>query len=230
MGDNSKPKFFKRKRFWIYTGVCVVIFVIAYFIGSFRMTALLDDEVLKYDELVAKAESKDKEIQGKERVVEDLQAEIDEMNGKKGQLGEQIESKQSELDEAVSIIESRDSISEEIVKLKDQRKAEDDELSKLKEQVSSKEKELALVTGKIIELQDKPKSLAAGFFTVGTDIPASRYKVTPNGDGNFFVNDGMKVNVMIGRDDDFYLSEYIFYAEEGDVIELTTPATFQPVQ
>lgn len=230
MKKNGQSQFFKRKWFWLNAGICVVVFAIAFFIGSSQMNALLDGELLKYDELVVKAEDKDKEILEKENSVVSLQGEIDGMNEEKGQLNEQIQSKQKDLEEVMALIDRKDGLNEEIAGLEEQKKTNQEELTKLADQITVKEKELASVTGKIIELKDKPKVLPAGFFTVGQDIPASRYKVTPNGSGNFFVNDGMKVNVMIGKDDSFYLSEYVFYAEDGDLIELTTPATFHPVQ
>ncbi|MBA2175421.1 hypothetical protein H0266_10995 [Halobacillus locisalis] len=230
MKEKGRSPFFKSKWFWLNAGICVVVFAVAFFLGSSRMNALLDGELLKYDELVVMAEDKDKEILEKESSVKSLQGEIDGMNEEKGQLNEQIQSKQKDLEEVMALIDSKDQLSEEIAGLEEQRNTNQGELTKLTEQLTVKEKELASVTGKIIELKDKPKVLPAGFFTVGQDIPASRYKVTPNGSGNFFVNDGMKVNVIIGQDDSFYLSEYVFYAEEGDLIELTTPATFQPVQ
>jgi hypothetical protein len=33
------------------------------------------------------------------------------------------------------------------------------------------------------------------------------------------VNDGAKVNIILGKGDDFYLPEYVFELDEGDEIE-----------
>lgn len=53
--------------------------------------------------------------------------------------------------------------------------------------------------------------MPAGNFVVGTDVPAGRYKIEPNGgSGNYFVNE-YKTNIILGVGDSFQLSEYIIH-------------------
>ncbi|KGP91778.1 hypothetical protein N780_15460 [Pontibacillus chungwhensis BH030062] len=229
MTEKNKPKFFKRKWFWINTGGVIVIFILAFFIGSSSMATIIDGEKLKYEGLVEKSKSIDEEISKKQQETIDLQDQLDQLNEEHGSTKEKINNLKKELGEALALIKEKEIITQEINELTTQEETKTKKIQELDGSIEAKEKELAVVSGKIIELKDKPKTLSAGFFTVGKDIPASRYKVTPNGNGNFFVNEGAKVNIMLGRGD-FYESEYVFQAEEGDVIELTLSATFTPIQ
>lgn len=73
--------------------------------------------------------------------------------------------------------------------------------------------------------------MVAGVFLAGKDIPPGRYKVEPvNGFGNYFVNGGSKVNIILGRGDDLFLPEYVFELDEGDEIEATLSVKYTLVE
>lgn len=169
--------------------------------------------------------------------IKDAEEKLADLNQKMGSATTDLESKQSEYKEVVAIIEGKESVEsdkatleQEINTLDITLSSKQDEIKSAEATIEEKKEELASVEGKISEKKEEPKILSAGHFTVGKDLPANRYKVVPQrGQGNFFVNGGMKVNAMIGKGD-FYEPEYVFYAEDGDEIEITFSAKFIPVE
>ena len=201
---------------WLTAASVLILLCLSYFIGMNGAKVELENEKAGYDELIAEIDSKEYEL-------EKIQAKIDESD-------EQFKAKEAEYKEALKTIEYKNTVESEIGELNKQIESKKGEIGTLEETIKAKNAELASVEGKIKEKKEAPKVLSAGFFTVGKDIPEGRYKVVPNGgSGNFFVNDGMSVNIMIGRGE-FYEEEYVFTAYEGDVIELTTSAKFIPVE
>ncbi|MYL20785.1 hypothetical protein GLW04_12860 [Halobacillus litoralis] len=229
MTEDQKPVFFKRKMFWIHTAAALVIFFTAFFIGSYTRTISLNEEKLKYEEVTMEIEKVEKRFIQKQGDQKDLEKDVELLDEKKEEINEQVKALEKDLSEAEALVAEKDTLQADLKKLEESKKSKDSELDAVEAEIDTKKEELAIVTGKIIELKEEPKTLSAGFFTVGKDIPAARYKVTPNGNGNFFVNEGAKVNIMIGSGS-FYESEYIFEALEGDEIELTTSAHFTPIQ
>ncbi|RFU68404.1 hypothetical protein [Bacillus sp. V59.32b] len=159
------------------------------------------------------------------------------------QLNEDIEAKETELSEietkvkdnqeaydaAMAIVNDKENAEKELTDLNSAVDSKKGEITDLNNDIKAKEKELALLTGKVQQKKEAPKSLSAGKFTVGTDIPAGRYKVTSNGgSGNFFINEGMDANVIIGGG--FGLKEYITHLNDGDAIDINFPAKFTPIE
>lgn len=229
MTENQKPVFYRRKMFWINTAAALVLILTAFMIGSYMSTTSLNGEKLKYEEIQAEVEKVEKRLTQKQSEGKDLDKDLERLHEKKEETNEQLKALDKERSEAEALVAEKDTLQADIKKLEESKKSKDSVLDEVLKEIDTKKEELATVTGKIIELKEEPKTLPAGFFTVGKDIPAARYKVTPNGNGNFFVNGGAKVNVMIGSGS-FYESEYVFEAVEGDEIELTTSAHFTPVQ
>lgn len=109
--------------------------------------------------------------------------------------------------------------------------SEKNEASSLAVAISSKQSELNQLSGKVAAAKGAPKTLPAGDFIVGQDIPAGRYKVT--GSSNFFVHtadgDG-KVNTILGDGSDgLSVTEYVCQLDNGDQIEEHSATTFTPV-
>lgn len=72
--------------------------------------------------------------------------------------------------------------------------------------------------------------MPAGNFVVGTDVPAGRHKIEPNGGSvNYFVNE-YKTNIILGVGDSFQLSEYIISLKTGDKIEQGLPVKYTAVE
>lgn len=213
--EKPKKKFLGVKTILSVVGV-IILLGLSYTVGSTSAETEINGERVKYDSLVKK--------------VSNLENERDKINKDIGTAEEQLKTKEKEYDEAMKVISSKEEAQKSLGSINGEIGTKKTEIDSLNKEIEVKKAELAMVTGQIIEKKEEPKTLTAGFFTVGKDIPAGRYKVVPNnGNGNFFVNGGMSVNIMLGRGE-FYQQEYVFTANEGDTIELTLSAKFIPVQ
>ncbi|MDR7074717.1 hypothetical protein [Fictibacillus barbaricus] len=47
---------------------------------------------------------------------------------------------------------------------------------------------------------------------------------------NYFVNGGSKVNIILGKNDDLFLPEYVYELDEGDEIEATLSVKYTLVE
>ena len=96
--------------------------------------------------------------------------------------------------------------------------------------IVEKNAELEKLTNIIVAKKQEPIQMPAGNFVVGTDVPAGRYKIEPNGgSGNYFVNE-YKTNIILGVGDSFQLSEYIISLKTGDKIEQGLPVKYTAVE
>ncbi|WP_078555923.1 hypothetical protein [Bacillus alkalicellulosilyticus] len=214
----------KNKWVWVSVGAFILL-VIAYSTGANGATTMIEEEKVNYEELLEKIA----EQEGKLTEVEELVAEKEEVVAEKEDL---IESKEEEYQKVLKVIEGRDSIKSEIKDLESELKLKERELDSIKSNIERKDKELSAISGELKKKQDEPKRLSSGTFIVGHDIPASRYIATPNGgSGNFVVysaTGSLKVNVILGGS--IGVPEHVFFAEEGDTIELNNPTRFTPVE
>lgn len=212
----NKVSRFKGKKFWLKVVIGLVIFSFIYGMGNSSAKVDLEKEKVNYDELVKEVKSKGKEVKAIDSKLKDIEKQYSE--------------KKSEFEEALKVVSNKKSVEDEIAKLEDTIKTKQGEISKLDADIKTKQNELAALTGQIKEKAEAPIVLPAGQFVVGKDIPAGRYKATPNrGSGNFFVNGGADVNIILGKGD-FGEPEYVFAVQNGDEIEITLSVNFQPVE
>ena len=104
------------------------------------------------------------------------------------------------------------------------------ELEQLKNEVAAKSTELEQLKTGIVQAQEAPKHLPAGYFTVGTDIPAGRYSVS--GKSNFFLYSAggdLKVNTILGGGR-WGEESYVCYLNDGDIIKANSACTYTPVK
>lgn len=206
---------FKDKKVLSLLAVMLVLVVLAYLIGNKTATTKINNEKVSYKEVAAKVDDKKRDLKKVKKDAEKAEIEYEKIEN-------QVSDKQEAYDQVISAIAQKDSLSKEISDLKN-------ELKTIQDSLKDKKTELSQLTGQVKEAAGKPRVLSAGKFIVGKDIPPHRYKAVPNGGfGNFFVNEGMDVNIILGGD--FGESEYVFMANEGDVIELTTSAKFIPIE
>jgi hypothetical protein len=214
LGTKKISKF--GKKFWLKAAGILVGVSIIFSWGSSSAKVDLGKEKVSYDELVKVIGEKEKEVKVVEKKLSDVEKEHD--------------SKKTELEKAMEVVNNKQKVEDEITKLDGSIKSKQDEIAKLDADISKKQGELAAVTGQIKEKGEAPIVLPAGTFTTGKDIPAGRYKAEPNrGSGNFFVNGGMDVNIILGNGG-FGEPEYIFSVQDGDEIEITLSVKFTPVQ
>lgn len=130
--------------------------------------------------------------------------------GKKDQLASDVSSAQNQLDDLKSQVSSQQS-----------------KLTDLKGQI-------AQASGQLTTAKSAPKTLQAGKFTVGKDVPAGRYKAVAVGQGgNFFVYAGgdennVAVNTILGSDVGGTPS-YTFEVSDGDVIQAESVVKLTPL-
>lgn len=128
-----------------------------------------------------------------------------------------IKSDYSDLESKYKNISKEDEqakIEEEINSLNSQKESLQDEVNTLTEQKNQLNLE-------IISIKGQPMSFPAGYFTAGTDFEAGRYKIY-DGNNNFVVYDilgDLKVNIILGNDPQYEVSEYIYTFNTGDKIE-----------
>ncbi|MBO1514301.1 hypothetical protein [Metabacillus bambusae] len=217
-------KLLKSKVTWVIAGAIAIIFI-SYNVGYSLAKVPLSEKKVTYDELL-------NEIEGKEEELQEKKAKVEEQRQKLLGLIEETTKNEAILAEAKDFETNKTKLEDEINSLSDQVNTKKSEIETLNTDIKSKETELASVTGQIKEKEDAPKQLSAGNFIVGTDIPTSRYKAVPVGNsGNFVVYSSygdLKVNTILGGD--YGEKEYVFFAEEGDQIELAAPAKFIPIE
>jgi predicted phage tail protein len=208
----------RNKIVWAIGG-SVLIFILAFTVGTNAATVDLEKEKVTYEELSTK--------------IEDLNTKMETKEQELSAIKNNIKEKQNEYDETLEIIAQKDDIKEEARKIERETQAKEKAIEKLDADIKAQETVLASVSGKVKEKEDDPIQLSAGQFIVGSDIPASRYKVVAAGNsGNFVVYSSygdLKVNTILGNGD-FGVKEYVFFAEVGDSIDLANPAKFIPVE
>lgn len=217
-------------RFLLGAAGCFVVFIISAVSSSNTSEQVISEPAVKtedYDELATKVEIKENELAELESKIKDNQESYDEAM----KIVKDKESAEKSLDEIESKIEEANSqVKDAEAKVKTKKENLNGKIKDLENDIKSKEKKLASLTGQIKEKKSAPITLSAGQFTVGKDIPEGRYKaVTTGGQGNFFVNGGADVNAILGNGG-FGEKEYIFNANDGDEIEITTSVKFIPVE
>ncbi|WP_368504167.1 hypothetical protein AB3N04_19245 [Alkalihalophilus sp. As8PL] len=202
----------------------IVAAVIAYNMGNNNATIELEGEKITLEEIKQQITAYEQEqVEHQEKTAESKA----EYEAKKQELDELSE----EYREVKALVRRSDELSSQIKEIEQSLEQKDSEVSSLDAALSEKQSELELLTNSIVEKKEEPRVLSAGVFTVGTDLPAGRYKIEPNsGSGNYFVNSGMKTNIILGKGDSFYLSEYIMAFSDGDEIEATLPVKYTPVE
>ncbi|MDM5317906.1 hypothetical protein QUF49_17985 [Fictibacillus sp. b24] len=184
-------------------------------------------------------------LQGKKVIADEIDGEIKELRSELRSMEENVEAmmeeesnKQVELDdlqmkyeEVSELVSQKENIQKEVDTLVSQVEEKNGELNKISGEIANKKSELDKLNKGILAKKKEPRTLVAGVFLAGKDIPPGRYKVEPvNGFGNYFVNGGSKVNIILGRGDDLFLPEYVFELDEGDEIEATLSVKYTLVE
>lgn len=219
----------KLRKEWIYFGAITLVLVLvswycAHTWGYNKAYILLNDKKITADEINDEIESLKNDLAA---IEEDVAYAEEEQSNKKAELSQM----NAEYEEVTSIINQRDEVQKEYDTLSKQVEEKNEEIKAITQQITDKQKELDVITKGIIVKKKEPRVLVAGVFIAGKDIPPGRYKVEPNrGSGNYFVNGGAKVNIILGKGDDFYLPEYVFELDEGDEIEATLSVKYTLVE
>jgi exonuclease VII large subunit len=164
-------------------------------------------------------------LNGKKMDAETLEKQINQLKTELNDLKEKNK-------EAFDIVANKDKAKTELDKLQKELASTKSQLDNANSQLADKQKELAVLSGQIQEAKSAPKTLQAGFYVVGSDIPAGRYKATPIGSGsNFIVYDGEMpvVNTILGNDG-LGVPSYTFDCKDGEKIQTEAPVQLTPLQ
>jgi len=212
------------RKSWIWAGLIVgmlIIFFIGMGIGTSRAVITLNNR--KVD-----AVALEKEVEQSKVKIDELKADILALENEKETAGAKTAEMQDEAEVVYALIESRDEKEKQLSEVTGKLKKEEQKVKDIKSQVKEKESELASLSGEVKQAKGKPKTLPAGYYTVGQDLPEGRYKATPIGEGsNFIVNEGMTVNTILGRHGE---ASYTFSVSEGDVIQTEAAVKLTPLE
>lgn len=215
----------KKWRVWVGVVSVLVLMSLCAWIGYSSARTEVDGVKKSYDEILSSLEGKSGEL---ERVEGELSTQTDELERVMSSLSE----KKEEAAEAASMIDEANKKAGEIDSLKKEAQALDDQIKEKKTKIADLDKDIKSKKGEIKKLDAAPVTLPSGTFIVGKDVKALRYSASAAGQsGNFVVYSSfgdLKVNQILGSD--YGVSEHIFFADEGDIIESTMPTILTPVE
>lgn len=107
-------------------------------------------------------------------------------------------------------------------------------ISSMEQEISNTETEIQMLNAKIAELEGKyeqklsePISFSAGQYECGVHFEPGRYRIY-GGSSNFFVNNGLDLNIILGNDPSWgQVPEYIYNFKRGDEVESRSPFKMQ---
>lgn len=156
---------------------------------------------------------------------------LENLNFTHNEKRDEFEALEKELSEAKNILEEKEKTNVDLEQAKTDLDKHNKDIEQLKSDIKEKEKRLQKLEEGIILKEKEPRTLSAGQFTVGKDkdIDAGRYRITTSTNGNYFVNKGSDVNIMLGKGS-YYEPEYVLYLTEGDEIEQSMPVKYETIE
>jgi hypothetical protein len=221
----------KEKKKWTFNPKIFMIFAIALCIFLIILSAVIGYKS-GYDNASVLLKGKKITVANIDSEILSMEKQLESIKQEHSNKEEELEKVSQEYDEVTGLIKKKESIVDEISELEGALQEKKEEISSLKKKIADKQKELETLKNGIAAKKAEPRYLPAGVFKVGKDLPEGRYKIQPNGaNGNFFVNDGMDANVILGVGaDSMYLKEYVMELYDGDTIEATLPTKYTPVE
>ncbi|MFZ3577625.1 hypothetical protein [Virgibacillus sp. DJP39] len=210
--------------------------IMGYTVGTVTAKVELDAGKFSYEQLQQKIgdeQDKLKEIKGEvEKVSDNLSDEESKFVERKSQIDAELAEKQGEIDKVLALVDDKESIADELTATKSKLDSQQSKLDKLNSTIKGKQAELDKLEKGIAKKEGEPINLISGEFIVGRDLPPGRYQATNVGEGSNFVvysSDGsLKVNTILGES--FGYGDYVFWAEDGDLIESAAKVKLIPVQ
>lgn len=206
----------KLKRTLIIIGA-IILLVVSYGIGRSSASTELNGQKAKYDDIVKKTFSVQKDLT-------DVKKDVKEVQAKAKDLESQFDSRKAQFDQAAELAGKADSLQSDIDSKTATLNGITDKINSSNSDITAKQAELDKLTTGVKTKQEEPRTFSAGQYVVGKDFPSGRYKAVPVGEGsNFFIYDGSsssaKVNTILGHEAGFSEAEYIFYCSENDIME-----------
>lgn len=197
----------------------LILLASVFIIGKNSATIEIDNERLKYEDVTLLIKDSKEELNG---IDSDIEREESKLWDKKSEIEEVLELVENKNE----IVEEKDSVKDELGEVKSKVKGK-------KKTLKEKEKELDKLENIITKKEEEPTNLKSGVYIVGEDIEDGRYQASNIGRGtNFFVYNDIgetKVNTILG-DSDIGSGDYIFFANDEDVIETSGEVNLTPVE
>lgn len=178
-----------------------------------------------------------KKISEDKKTKKALSDQIDQFQSNKNDLDSQISDLQNKHKDVMNAIKNKEKLKQQISDEKndlDNVKSEISEskskLDVINSKISSAKDALAQASGQVQQAKSAPKTLSAGKYTVGSDVPAGRYKAVPVGEGSNFIvfDDGDPVvNTILGSGGE---SSYTFEATSGERIQTESAVKLIPLK
>lgn len=222
MKEKKSFNSFLKENLLFITAIIIVIVLASYIghkIGYNNATTILKDKKFTIEQIEEEVSSVEQALDESKKEEEEKYAEIEQLR--------------EEYREVTTLVNTKGELQTNLDELKANSKQKEEEITSLDTEIKKKKKELEKLENGIVEKKEEPRNLPAGEFEVGKDIPAGRYKVQPNGgSGNFFVNDGITANVILGNSssDEMFLKEYTMNLSDGDKISSNLPTKYIPVE
>lgn len=220
----GKRKFFTKRR--VIIGVISIILISFFYnMGSSTAKIELDKEKVGYEDLVSKIKKKELELKDVGSKVSDAESKLKEIDSKYAE-------REEEFNKALEVVANIDKSKGELDGVNSELNRKNTELTKVNGEIAEANTRLEKAKTGITQAEGQPKELVAGQYNVGTDVPAGRYQVTNIGRGtNFFVYQGgyAVVNTILG-DGMVGSGDYVFFAEDGQIIETHGKVRLTPVK
>ncbi|WP_028983291.1 hypothetical protein [Sporolactobacillus terrae] len=216
--------------------------VVALFASGFIITGITNSHAqqTKIDNKVVTYKALNKDIAKLSKKKDSLTDDLNQLSSDKTSLNNQITDLQNKNKDVLTAIKNKKQLKDQVTEAKDNLTSVKSDISDAKDQLDSlngkidtAKTALAQAKGEVTKAKSAPKTLGAGKYTVGNDIKAGRYKVTPVGRGsNFFVFGGgdetdVIVNTILGSDGE---PSYTFETSYGDVIQTEATVKLTPLQ
>ena len=200
----------------------ILVSIMLAFVAGFSINL---DKTATEDLLIEKKanDTEYQELRAKIDESEETIAKKDDYNKNKDKYDEELKRLEDQIFENEFVVDEQEEERKETLN------ELDSQIKDKKAEIKDKQSELDALTQKIKETSEKPITLPSGDYTVGTDIPAGRYRVS--GSSNFVVRDSygdLCINTIL--DTQYGDGDYVATLESGMKAHCASKTTFTPVE
>ena len=242
---NPMPKFYSHlmktgKEGIVLRSFILTVCMLSLFLFGCTKTVDIEGEKLNYEQLLDKVEALNEQVVDLEEKKKDYETELSDTEKELDEVNQELDTVNQELDERavefaslLDLADEEEALKKKVKSLKKELETKEKEKEDLNSDIKGKEKELSKMEDVITKKKEDPIELIAGEYIIGEDIPADRYQATNIGDGSNFVvrsaSGSLKVNTILG-DSIVGSGDYVFFGDEGDIIETRAPVKLIPVE
>ncbi len=217
---------------WVKIVTVLLVLVFVYAVGVESAKVEMGEEKLTAEELQGKVKSLEEEVGGLETEKQTLNDEISTLQDEVIAKEEKLSDLKAEHEDVYALVDNKGQLEEDVKTLESELGTIQTDIENAKSELDIINGEIAAASGKLQEIDEAPVELASGQYFVGQDFPAGRYKATNVGQGSNFIvyssSGTLKVNTILGED--WGYGDYVFYAEEGDLVETAAKVKLIPVE